>query len=197
MGSATANHGSVTAGNDVAASQDSSNDSLINFVPAPPQPPTWPAETDLLLLPGCNKVMLTVQRPTMHAVFQDTFERIRAAMVFQNAFPNIYDTIEMITDNLIRAAESIDRATNIHQRLLMDGDYTSNMSRLVSIQFSNTMLLIHFTASRTHSHFPRRGQGSMRYDCACRIPGPSFGIVGHSSCRKAAVELQLQLCKGI
>ena len=79
----------------------------------------------------------------------------------------------------------------------MDGDYTSNMSRLVSIPVSpNTMLLIHFTASRTHSHFPRRGQGSMRYDCACRIPGPSFGIVGHSSCRKAAVELQLQLLQG-
>ena len=38
------------------------------IVPGPPQQ-TWPAETDLLLMPGSNKVMLTLQRPVMRAVF--------------------------------------------------------------------------------------------------------------------------------
>ena len=76
--------------------------------------------------------MLTAQRPLMRAVFQDTFDRIRATMVFQNAFPAPFETIGIITDNLITAAEANPRATNIYNRLMIDGDYTTNMSRLVS-----------------------------------------------------------------
>ena len=155
-GSVTANYGSATGGNNLATSQESSSSSNATvdplIVPGPPQQ-TWPAETDLLLMPGSNKVMLTLQRPVMRAVFQETFERIRAAMVFQNAFPNVYDTVEMISDTLIKAAESIDHATNIFNRLVMDSDYTTNMSRLVSVQSLNIMLLILFSASCTHPHF--------------------------------------------
>jgi len=133
MGSATGNIGSVTAGDDVATSQEGSggSDAPVDPVVAPePSQQPWPAETDLLYPPGSNKVMLTIQRPLMRAVFQEAFERIRGAMMFKNAFPGVYEAIEMITDNLILAAESIDRAASIHIRLLMDGDYTSNMSRI-------------------------------------------------------------------
>lgn len=87
-------------------------------------------------MPGSNKILLTLQRPVMRAVFHDTFERIRAAMMFQNAFPNVYDTIEFITDNIIRAAESVDQATNIFNRLVLDGEYTTRMTRLVSPYFT-------------------------------------------------------------
>lgn len=59
----------------------------------------------------------------MHAVFQDAFNRIRAAMVFRNAFPNVYDTIAMINDSFTLAAESNPRADQIYNRLMSDGDY--------------------------------------------------------------------------
>ena len=85
--------------------------------------------------------MLTVQRPLLRSVLQDMFDRIRAAMVFQNAFPSPFDSIKMITDNLIIAAESNSRATNIYNRLIIDGDYTTSMSRLVSLWILNMKLL--------------------------------------------------------
>jgi hypothetical protein len=144
----------------VATSQEGSggSDAPIGpaVVPAPSQE-SWPADTELLLVPGSKKIMLTVQRPLMRAVFHETFERIRAAMMFQNAFPNVYDTIEMITDNIIRAAETVDQATNIFNRLVLDGDYTSEMSRLVSLRLSITTLLIEFLASGTPTDFPQGG----------------------------------------
>ena len=48
-------------------------------------------------------------------------------MLFQNAFPNLFNTIKMITDNIINVAKSIDWTTNIFNRLVVDGDYTSEM----------------------------------------------------------------------
>ncbi|KAN0123634.1 hypothetical protein V8E52_002966 [Russula decolorans] len=134
VGSVAANVASVTASDDVATSQED-----IRGSDAPTDPvitsgssePSFPAETELLFVSGSNKIMLTVQRLLMRAVFQEAFERIRADMVFKNVFPNIYETIEMITDSLMKAAESNDRATNIYNRLALDADYSNNMSRLV------------------------------------------------------------------
>jgi hypothetical protein len=138
----------------------------VDVVVAPePSELTWPSETELILVSGSNKIMLTVQRPIMRAVFQDTFERIRAAMVFGNAFPGVHGVIEMVTDNLIRAAESNDRATNIYNRLVLDGEYTTSMSRLVSLRILNTMMLLtSFPAPRMHPSFPWGGQGSLCRD---------------------------------
>ncbi|KAN0102463.1 hypothetical protein V8E52_011919, partial [Russula decolorans] len=101
VGSVAANVASVTASDDVATSQED-----IRGSDAPTDPvitsgssePSFPAETELLFVSGSNKIMLTVQCPLMRAVFQEAFERIRANMVFKNVFPNIYETIEMITD---------------------------------------------------------------------------------------------------
>jgi hypothetical protein len=136
-----ANVASVTASDDVATSQED-----IRGSDAPTDPvitsgslePSFPSETELLFVSGSNKIMLTVQRLLMRAVFQEAFERIRADMVFKNVFPNIYETIEMITDSLMKVAESNDRATNIYNRLALNADYSNNMSRLVGLRISNT-----------------------------------------------------------
>jgi hypothetical protein len=175
MGSATANYGTITADDDVATSQEGSgsSDAPVEPVTAPvPSQGSWPADTELLLVPGSNKIMLTVQRPLIRAVFHDTLDRTRAAMMFQNAFPNAYDTVEMITDSIIRAAETVNQATNIFNRLVMDSDYKSDMIRLVSHQYSNTMLLTVFSAPSAHSHFSQGGHGSL----CCDHPG---GVLSH------------------
>jgi hypothetical protein len=166
----------------VATSQESSHGGTGPEVASEPSETSWPVETDLLTLPGTNKVILTVQRPLMRAVFQDAFNRIRAAMVFRNAFPNVYETITMITDSLILAAESNPRANDIYNRLLIDGDYTTSMSRLVSVQISDTMLLTLSLAPGPHSSFPCGGKGSLCGHCSGRVLGHSRTLGSHSSC---------------
>ena len=101
--------------------------------------------------------MLTLQRSLMKGIFQATFERIHAAMIFHNAFPNAYETVEMITDCLITAAELNERATDIHNRLVIDSDYATAMSRLVSTPISNIWLLTSFPATRSYPSLPYRG----------------------------------------
>ena len=135
MGSVTANFGSVTA-NDVATSQESSSGSSgpsIQVIAPGLSQTSWPSETELLIAPRSNKIMLTVQRPLMHAVFQDTFDQTHATMIFQNAFPTPFEMIGIITDNLIIAAEGNPRAENIYNCLVIDGNYTTEMSHLVSV----------------------------------------------------------------
>jgi hypothetical protein len=115
-----------------------------------------------VLVAGSNKIMLTVQPPLLRAVIQDAFDRIRAALLFTNAFPDVFDTAEMIRDSLVSSAESNDRATNIHSRLLGDVSYASSMSRLVSLSMWNTKLLTFFSASRAHPPLPWGSQGPLR-----------------------------------
>jgi hypothetical protein len=93
---------------------------------------TWPAATNLIFLPGSNKVMLTIQLPVMRAVIQDAIERTRANLMFGNVFPNVFDTLEYLRDALVTAAELNDEAVDIHRRLLGEHLYFVNMSRLVS-----------------------------------------------------------------
>jgi hypothetical protein len=127
--------GNATQGDDMASSPN-----FISGSEPPIHPPvavaslmrSWPAETNLLLLPVSNKVMLTVQRPLMHAVFQEAFERICATLLFRDAFPDVYGMLEMVRDGLVTAAESNDHAMNIYHRLLCDSYYANNMGHLVS-----------------------------------------------------------------
>ena len=112
----------------------------LNEAATPGPSEDWLSETDIIYPMGSNKIMLTVQRPLLKAVFQDAFKRIHAAMVFHNTFPNAYQTVEMITESLITAAELNDRATNIHNCLIVDGDYSTIMTRLVSTWLPNMKL---------------------------------------------------------
>ena len=163
MGSVTANAGSVSVGDDMSSSHEGSNGSNapVNVVATPGPSEHWPSETDIIYPLGTNKIMLTVQRPLMKAIFQDTFERIHVAMVLQNSFPNAYETVKMITDSLITAAESNERATNIHNHLVIDGDYATAMTCLVSTWTSNIMLLTFFSAACSYSSLPCRGEGPL------------------------------------
>ena len=168
-------------GDDVASSQECSGGTTDPVVaPAPSQTTTWSGETELLTVPGTNKIMLTVQRPLMCAVFQEAFDRTRAALVFRNAFPNVYDTIEMINNNLMTAAKANPRGGNIFNRLVIDGDYTTKMSHLVSIEISNREILTLFSASCAHSSFPCGGKGSLRSDHTGRVPGHPIKFVCYS-----------------
>lgn len=76
--------------------------------------------------------MLTAQSPLIRAVIQDGIERTRASLVFINAFPNLFETLEYIEKALVTAAESMKAAASIHRRLLGDHLYSINMSRAVS-----------------------------------------------------------------
>ena len=95
-------------------------------------PDAWPAETDLIFVPGTTRVMLTAQRPLLRSVIHDAFERVRLYLLFNNAFPDAVTILSMTRDSLITAAESRERASGIHQRLLHDEGYVTNMIRLVS-----------------------------------------------------------------
>ena len=90
-------------------------------------------EADLVIPPGLNKVMLTRQRPLVHAVIQDSFDHIRASIVFTNAFPNGSLAIEFAKDALVLSALShAPGARDIYKRLLYDEEYISKIVPLVS-----------------------------------------------------------------
>src|SRR5712692_9420888 len=185
MGSASASLGNitpVTPGDDMAvSSQESVGGSEPPGVLAPAvlmpaplahaaltsaalMPLQWPADTDLLLS-AANRIMLMIQHPVMHAVFQDSFDRIHVALLFGNAFPDVYETTEMIRESLVDVAKANEHATNIHQCLLGNTDYTINMSHLVSLWTHKAMLLTFFSASCTCSPSSWGSQGSLCHCC--------------------------------
>ena len=193
MGSVTANAGSVSVGDDMFSSHEGSNGSNapVNVVATPGPSEHWPSETDIIYPLGTNQIMLTVQCPLMKAIFQDTFKRIHVAMVLQNSFLNAYKTVEMITDSLITVAESNEQATNIHNRLIIDSDYATAMTHLVSTRTSNIMLLTYFLATCSYSSLLCRGEGPLCGNYPGWVHGHSFFVRGHPSCRETVVQLQL------
>jgi hypothetical protein len=116
-----------------------------NATPMPTPTPTpalnvWPASTDVVLTPGSTRVMLTVQHKLLRQVIQDSFKNVRAALMFQHAFPNAILAPPLIKDALLAAADSHKPATaSIYQRLMCDANYLSQISVLVSffIRLSN------------------------------------------------------------
>jgi len=104
---------------------------VLNAAPNPP-PAAWPVETELIFVPGTTRVMLTTQRPLMRSVIHDAFERVRVQLLFNNAFPDAAFILSMTKDALVTAAESRERSSSIHQRLLNDEEYLTSMIRLVS-----------------------------------------------------------------
>jgi len=97
--------------------------------------PELPTENgaDLVFLPGSNKVMLTLQRPLVRAVIQDSFDHLRASIVFTNAFPDGSLAVEFVKDSLVLSAIShAPGARYIYQRLLYDEEYLLKIIPLVS-----------------------------------------------------------------
>jgi hypothetical protein len=115
-----------------SSSQESSSDISHPAIAGDAGPHVWPIDTDLIFLSGSNKVMITIQRPLIRVIIQDAIERTRATMMFSNAFPNVFDVLEFISEALVEAAEDNKKAKDIHNRLRCDHEYIINMSRLVS-----------------------------------------------------------------
>ncbi|KAI9429385.1 hypothetical protein H4582DRAFT_2089337 [Lactarius indigo] len=85
---------------------------------------TWPSNTDLSFAPGSTRLMLTAQCPLVRAVIQEAIENVRAAMMFNDAFPNLARAFTFIRDALITAAYSYGPvASMLHKRLMEDDEY--------------------------------------------------------------------------
>jgi len=92
----------------------------------------WPSDTDLIVFPGTNKVLLTIQSPLMRLIFHDAFKHLRASLLFIHAFPDPALTHLMISEALGVATQShLPRAGTIRNWLELDGEYLSRMCRLV------------------------------------------------------------------
>ncbi len=129
MGSGASIPSATQASND-AVSQES-NTSAHGIAPQPDYP--WPSDTEIVVFPGTNKVLLTIQSPLMRSIFQDAFEHLRASLLFIHAFPDPSLTRSMITEALSVATEShLPRAANIRNRLELDEEYLAKMCHLVS-----------------------------------------------------------------
>jgi len=109
----------------------------------------WPVETDLVFVPGSRKVMLMSQRPLIRMVIQDVIEQVRCALIFDNTFPDTFVVLDFTQGSLLVAAESNERATIIHNRLLSDAEYMNKMAQLVSYLIQ-IMILLTFFQPRAH-----------------------------------------------
>ena len=77
--------------------------------------------------------MLTIQIPLIRTIIQDSFEDLRATLLFENAFPDPNLTILFLRKTLIGAARSrLPDTVNVYNRLLLDDKYRDKLSHLVS-----------------------------------------------------------------
>jgi hypothetical protein len=173
---------SVAQGDDMAISQLVNNGPITGSRTVTPDQTqsVWPVEMDLVYVSGTRKVMLTIQRPIMRTVIQDAFERVRRDLLFNNAFPDAFLVLEFTQYGLLTAAQTHDRATDIHNRLVCDAEYMNRMIRLVSVLILIISLLISFfSASCAHSTFLSGSQRALCRNSTGRIPVYWFG---NSSC---------------
>ncbi|KAF8257917.1 hypothetical protein EI94DRAFT_1835313 [Lactarius quietus] len=71
--------------------------------------PDAQVNTDLVFLEGSAKLMLTHQRPIIHAIVQDAIDRLRVSLLVRNAFPKPVVAIAFTKDALRLAAERSDK----------------------------------------------------------------------------------------
>jgi hypothetical protein len=94
----------------------------------------WPAETDLVFNTSSSRLMLTIQRPLVRSIIQDAIENLRAALLFNNVFPDVCLALLLIKDCLFTAADLHKPATmDILERLKRDGDYLLKITPLVCL----------------------------------------------------------------
>jgi len=131
MSSGSAPITTLSQGGDTVTSSQEGSGSRTDVTPK--WSPSWPADIHLAFNPGSNKVMLTIQIPLIRTIIQDSFEDLRATLLFENAFPDPNLTILFLRKTLVGAARShLPDAVNIHNRLLLDDEYRDKLSHLVS-----------------------------------------------------------------
>ena len=93
---------------------------------------TWPTNTDLVFHRG--KLLLTSQHPIVRTVITNAIENLQAAILFNNAFPDICSALALIKDCLFTAANHLKPGSaNILERLEHDVDYLLDISPLVML----------------------------------------------------------------
>jgi hypothetical protein len=127
---------------------------------APQQPLVlWPADTDIILVPGTTRMRLTAQRPLIRCILQDSFEHIRMSLMFRNAFPDVFAIPVLIQESLTMAAESrLPKANDILRRLQSDEEYMDIMMPLVSYIMSNGTSLTILRHAHVSLSFERRSE---------------------------------------
>ena len=105
--------------------------------PAPvvgPAPVVWPSDTDLVFVPGSNRLILTVQSPPVRAIIHDAFDNTQASLFFDHSFPDATMMPTLLRGcYLTAAAESHNpRAPVIHNQLIQEAGYMDTLIRLVS-----------------------------------------------------------------
>ena len=90
-----------------------------------PPAPTLPSnDTDLIFVPGTNRLILSAQQPLIRVIIQDTIENLRAFLLFNHAFPVALQAIKFVRDSILLAAENYKPATSaIAARLNTNNDY--------------------------------------------------------------------------
>jgi len=110
---------------------------LLTLIAAPiglQPPPVTGNQAGLVLSPDTNGgIMLTMQRPLVHMVIWDSFDILRASLVFINAFPNAPLAVQFVKDALLNSAlNHTPGADAIYHQLMHDKEYTRKIIPLVS-----------------------------------------------------------------
>jgi len=100
-------------------------------------PSTWPADTDLKLIKGSTRLMLTTQTPLVQAVIKKSLLYIRTSLLFENAFPDAVLALTFVRDAVISAAANHGPATTMHTRLVLEEDYISKIVPLPRARMSH------------------------------------------------------------
>ncbi|KAN0107248.1 hypothetical protein V8E52_010357 [Russula decolorans] len=100
-------------------------------VSTPPAPTLPSNDTDLIFIPGTNRLILSAQRPLIRVIIQDAIENLRVYLLFKNAFPRPVQSIKFIRDSIVAAAEKYQPGLSaIVARINANDHYLSLMTRL-------------------------------------------------------------------
>ncbi|KAH8994679.1 hypothetical protein EDB86DRAFT_3078043 [Lactarius hatsudake] len=95
----------------------------------------WPIETDMFL-PSSGKVRLMHQTPIVRATITNAFDFLHASIVLEQAFPDPLLINKFVQDALVTASLNTQGADDVHDRLLNDRLYRSQMSNLPRARIS-------------------------------------------------------------
>lgn len=137
--------------------------------------PLWPADTNIVFLPGTRKVTLTCQRPMVRIVIQDAMEKVRADLLINHAFPDPLVALTSVKEALKTSALEHPAASDIHRRLVFDDNYMDTLTPLVRSSILMLTLLTLLSGACSDSAFPRRSQRAMQYNCSIKCSGHEPG----------------------
>lgn len=104
----------------------------VHAPPNLPPPSPYSRDTDLVFTDGSNKLMLTSQRPTVHAIVRDATELLHATILFTNAFLDPILSFNFTKHALVTAAQNHSSGASVLDRL-QDEDEIEYLAKLVTL----------------------------------------------------------------